>query len=266
MQTPSLAIITGASSGIGYELACCCAEHGFDLIIAADDTRIHEAARALGTLEVDGPPVRVEAVQADLARPEGVDALHETVRGRPVDALLANAGHGLGHAFLDQDFADVEHVIDTNITGTIRLVHRVGRDMRARGRGRILITGSIAGFIPGSFSAVYNGTKAFIDSFSHAVRDELRDSGITVTCLMPGATETEFFKRAGMMDTKVGRAEKDDAAEVARIGFEAMMQGEADVVTGWRNKLQTAVANVTPSATLAARHRKQAEPGSGTER
>jgi short-subunit dehydrogenase len=179
-----------------------------------------------------------------------------------VDALLANAGHGLGHAFLDQDFNEARHVIDTNITGTIHLIQKVGRDMRSRGKGRILITGSIAGFMPGSFSAVYNGTKAFINSFSFALRNELKDTGVTVTCLMPGATETEFFERAGEMDTKVGTQEKDDPADVARDGFEAMMKGEGDVVSGWKNKLQTTIANVTPSDVLAEQHRKMAEPGS----
>jgi short-subunit dehydrogenase len=265
MHTRSLAMVTGASSGIGYELARCCAEHGFDLIVAADDPRIHEVARALGRERVGGRALQVDGVQADLATAEGVDALYERARGRHVDVLLANAGHGLGHAFLDQDLAEAQHVIDTNVSGTIRLIHRVGRDMRTRGRGRILITGSIAGLIPGSFSAVYNGTKAFVDSFSHALRDELRDTGVTVTCLMPGATDTGFFRRADMMDTRVGRAEKDDAAEVARAGFDAMMSGEADVVSGWKSTLQAAVASVIPAPVLAAQHRKQAEPGSGTE-
>lgn len=227
------------------------------MLRAACDPRIHDVAAALGRRGPDGPPVQVDAVQADLATAAGVDALYERARGRHVDALLANAGHGLGRAFLDQDLADIQHVVDTNITGTIRLIHRIGRDMRTRGRGRILITGSIAGFIPGSFSAVYNGTKAFVDSFSHALRDELRDSGVTVTCLMPGATDTAFFERAGMMDTRLGREDKDDPADVARVGFDAMMSGEGDV---------TAVASVTPASTLAAQHRKQAEPGSGTER
>jgi short-subunit dehydrogenase len=141
----------------------------------------------------------------------------------------------------------------------------VGRDMRARNRGRILITDSIAGFMPGSFQAVYNGTKAFIDSFSFALRNELKETGITVTCLMPGATETEFFERADMLDTKVGTQEKDDAAKVARDGFEAMMAGESDVVSGWTNKIQTTVANVTPNEMLAEQHRKLAEPGTGEE-
>lgn len=135
--------------------------------------------------------------------------------------------------------------------------------MLKRRRGRILITGSIAGFVPGTFSAVYNGTKAFIDSFAFALRNELKDSGVTVTCLMPGATETEFFERAGMMDTKIGQSKKDDPAEVARVGFEAMMQGEGDIVSGWKNKLQAAISAVTPSGALAEMHRRKAEPGSG---
>lgn len=206
---------------------------------------------------------QVEALEVDLATIEGVDQLYAKVQGRPVDALLANAGHGLGHAFLDQNFDEVRHVIDTNITGTIYLIQQVGRDMRTRGQGRILITGSIAGFMPGAFHAVYNGTKAFVDSFSFALRNELKDSGVTVTCLMPGATETEFFERADMLDTKVGQSEKDDPADVAKTGFEAMMNGEGDVVAGWKNKLQSAVANVTPASVLAEQHRKMAEPGSG---
>ena len=190
-----------------------------------------------------------------------MDKLYAALNGRPVDALLANAGRGLGRAFLDQDFEEVRRVVDTNITGTIYLIQKVGRDMRARNQGRILITGSIAGFMPGTYQAVYNGTKAFLDSFSFALRHELKDTGITVTCLMPGATETEFFERADMMDTKVGTAKKDDAADVAKAGFKAMMNGEGDVVTGWKNKLQSAIATVTPSGVLAEMHRSMAEPG-----
>jgi uncharacterized protein len=253
-----LAIVTGASAGIGYERAKRCAGNGYDLLVAADQPKIHEAARDFRALGA-----AVDAVEADLATLEGVDELYAAASGRPVEALLANAGHGLGHGFLDQSFDDVRHVIDTNITGTIYLIQKVGRDMRARGRGRILITGSIAGFTPGTYQAVYNGTKAFIDSFSFALRHEVKDRGVTVTCLMPGATETEFFERADMADTKVGRSEKDDPADVARIGFEAMMRGDGDVVSGWKNKLQTAIASVTPAGILAEQHRKQAEPGSG---
>ena len=257
-HTRPLAIVTGASSGIGYELAKRCAEQGFDLLIAADQPSITDTAqefRALGAA--------VEAVEADLATLEGVDRLYAASNSRPVEALLANAGHGLGHGFLDQDFDEMRHIINTNITGTLYLVQKVGRDMRARGQGRILITGSVAGFMPGSFQAVYSGTKAFINSFSFALRNELQDTGVTVTCLMPGATETEFFARADMLDTAVGQQEKDDPAEVAKAGFDAMMQGKGDVVTGWKNKLQTTIANVTPADMLAERHRTIAEPGSG---
>jgi short-subunit dehydrogenase len=254
------AIVTGASAGIGYELAATCAREGFDLLIAADRPEIAQAAdtfRALGAA--------VDAIEVDLATMDGVDRLYEASKGRRVDALLANAGHGLGQPFLEQDFDDVRHVINTNITGTIYLIQKVAGAMRARGDGRILITGSIAGFIPGSFTAVYNATKAFIDSFAYALRNELKDTGVTVTCLMPGATETDFFERAGMLDTKVGQADKDDPADVAKVGFDAMMRGEAEVVSGWKNKVQSTIANVTPAEMLAEQHRKMAEPGSGTK-
>jgi short-subunit dehydrogenase len=226
-------------------------------LIAADEADIQLVAQ-----ELRQGGATVDAVQADLATLDGVDQLCAAIGGRPVDALLANAGRGLGHAFFDQPFQQVRHVIDTNITGTIYLIQKVGLAMRNRGTGRILITGSIAGFIPGSFSAVYNGTKAFLNSFSHALRNELKDSGVTVTCLMPGPTETEFFERAGMLDTKFGQDEKDDPADVARVGFEAMINGDSDVVAGWKNKLQTTMADITPPGILAEQHRKSAEPGS----
>ncbi|HEY0330054.1 MAG TPA: SDR family NAD(P)-dependent oxidoreductase [Rhodopseudomonas sp.] len=251
------AIVTGASSGIGLELARCCAKDGFDLLIAADEAKIERAAAELRTGGVE-----VEAVQVDLSTMEGVDTLYAATRARPVDALLANAGRGLGHAFLDQDFAKARGVIDTNITGTTYLIHKIGNDMRRRGAGRILITGSIAGFVPGSFQAVYNASKAFLNSFSFAIREELKDSGVSVTCLMPGATATDFFKRADMLDTSVGTIGKDDPGRVAKLGFEAMMNGEGDVVSGWINKLQSRVAHVVPAGLLASQHRKWAEPGS----
>jgi short-subunit dehydrogenase len=251
------AIVTGASTGIGFELAKRCAQEGYDLLIAADEPEIESAATSLRS---EG--ATVEALQADLATIEGVDKLYAATKGRQVDALLANAGRGLGHGFLDQDFGKARRVVDTNVTGTIYLVHKVGNDMRRRNAGKILITGSIAGFTPGSFQAVYNGTKAFLNSFSFALREELKDTKISVTCLMPGATETEFFRRAEMTDTKIGTSEKDDAAEVANNGFDAMIKGEGDVVSGLKNKVQSAAANVTPAGVLATQHRKMAEPGS----
>ncbi|MFC3069679.1 SDR family NAD(P)-dependent oxidoreductase [Phenylobacterium soli] len=253
-----LAVVTGASSGIGYELAKLCVENGHDLVIAADRPEIVEAAQAFRQMGAN-----VDHLQVDLAEREGVDRLVELIGGRPVDVLLANAGHGLGHAFLDEAVSDWMHVLNTNVTGTLYLVHQVVGRMRERDKGRVLFTGSIAGLMPGSFQAVYNGTKAFIDSFSFALRNELKDTGITVTCLMPGATDTDFFERAGLSDTKVGTGKKDDPAMVAKVGFEAMMKGEGDVVAGMKNKMQAAMAAVTPQSQLAEMHRKMAEPGSG---
>jgi len=155
----------------------------------------------------------------------------------------------------------VQHVINTNITGTIDLIQRVAKQMRRQNAGRILITGSIAGYMPGTFQAVYNGTKAFIDSFSYALRNELKDTGVTVTCLMPGATDTDFFARADMLDTKVGSEDKADPADVAKTGFEAMEKGEAGVIAGASNKLRAALASFVPDTMLAEQHRKMAEPG-----
>jgi short-subunit dehydrogenase len=252
-----LAIVTGASSGIGYYLAKQCAEHGFDLLIAADEPEINKAAENLRAFGVQVTPI-----EADLANTQGVDKLLAAANGRDVDYLLANAGRGLGRAFLDQDFSEIRRVVDTNITGTIYLIQKIGRQMRARNAGKILITGSIAGFMPGTYQAVYNGTKAFLDSFSFALRAELRDTKVTVTCLMPGATETEFFERADMLDTKVGTQKKQDPAEVAKAGFDAMMDGKGDVVTGWQNKLRSAIANILPAGMVAEQHRGMAEPGS----
>jgi short-subunit dehydrogenase len=180
-----------------------------------------------------------------------------------VDLLFANAGHGLGGEFLSQQPSEWRHVIDTNITGTIYLVQKVALGMATRNQGRILITGSIAGHISGAFQAVYNGSKAFIDSFSDALGNELKETAVTVTCLKPGATETEFFERAHLEDTAIGQSKKDDAAAVAETGYKAMMKGERSVVHGLYNKLQVASAKVLGGGFAAQQHRNQAEPGSG---
>jgi short-subunit dehydrogenase len=256
-----LAVVTGASTGIGYHLAREAAQHGHDMILAAD-TPLETAVKDFEALGA-----RVESVQADLASTEGVEKLIECIGEREVDVLMANAGHGLGGAFLDQDMKDILHVINTNVTGTLHLVQHVARKMvkRAhdRGTGRILVTGSIAGFQPGAFHAVYNGTKAFIDSFSAALRNELKGTEVTVTCLMPGPTDTEFFHRAHMDDTRVANDPRMmmQPDEVARLGFEAMLKGEADVVAGWKNRMQVAMSKVMPSQAVAQMHRKLAEPG-----
>lgn len=251
-----LAVVTGASSGIGFELAKRAAENGFDLVVAAD-TPLDSAVR---TFENIG--AQVGALHVDLAEREGVDQVLALVGNRPVEALFANAGHGLGHAFLDQPFDEILHVINTNVSGTLYLLHRIAGTMRRAGRGRILITGSIAGYQPGSYQAVYNASKAFIDSFALALRDELKDTGVSVSCLMPGITDTAFFERAGLLDTELAASKKMDPAEVARIGYDAMMDGEADVIAGWKNKVEAALASVTPGERLAAKHGEVAKPGS----
>lgn len=253
-----LAVVTGASSGIGYHLARCAAEHGYDLVVAAD-TALEAAVADFKALGCQ----RVDAIQTELASRQGVDEVIAALQGREVDALMANAGHGLGGRFLEQEFTALQHVIDTNITGTLYLVQQVARGMTARGQGRILITGSVAGFQPGAFHAVYNGSKAFLDSFAQALRNEMKDTGVTVSLLLPGPTDTDFFVRADMQDTRAGAdMKKDDPAYVARLGFDAMLQGEADVVTGWRNKLQVVASKVLPAQAVAQAHRKLAEPGS----
>ncbi len=254
-----LAIVTGASSGIGLELARLAAADGYDLLVAAD-TPFVDAAPALRDYGVE-----VRSVETDLATLEGVDRLLAEVGGRQIDLLIANAGHGLGGAFLDQRPSEWRHVIDTNITGTVYLIQQVAAAMVARNEGRILITGSIAGHIAGSFQAVYNGTKAFIDSFSDALGNELKDTDVTVTCLKPGATDTEFFERADMENTRVGTMKKDDPAAVARTGYDAMLKGERSVVHGLHNKLQVATAKILGGGASAEMHRKLAEPGSGNQ-
>ena len=253
-----LALVTGASTGIGREIAKLAAGDGYDLLLVADEPGIDAAA---GELRQSG--VAVEAVEADLATFEGNDRLLNHAQGRPIDVLVANAGRGLGHAFIDQDPSDWRRVIDTNVTGTTYLLQKVARDMVRRGEGKILITGSIAGLIPGSYQAVYNATKAYLDSFAYALRDELKDSGVSVTVLMPGPTETEFFRRANMLDTPVGQDEKADPAKVAADGWKAMQDGTAHVVSGFSNKLQAALSHITPDSVLARQHAKMAEPQQG---
>lgn len=257
-----LAIVTGASTGIGFALADQLAERGYDLIVVADEALIDAAARDFQQFGT-----QVESVQADLGTIEGVDTLLAAARGRQIDLLCANAGTGTGGAFLDQEVARWRHSIDTNVTGTVYLLQKVLRDMVARGDGKILVTGSIAGYIPGSFNAIYNATKAFIDNFSEALRNEIKDvKGVTLTTLMPGPTDTEFFARADMLDTSVGQDEhKADPAKVAKDGLDALFDGKGHIVSGLSNKIQVLGSGVVPQSVLAERHRKLAEPGSGTE-
>lgn len=260
-STRPLAVVTGASSGIGYELARQFAQHGFDLLIASQQGRIAEAANSLQT---DG--AGIETVQTDLASYEGVEVLCDRIDsiGRPVDAIAINAGVGVGGDFArDTDLRAELNLIQLNVVCPVHLTKRVVKNMLQAGRGRILFTSSIAGAMPAPFEAVYGASKAFLTSFAQAIRNELKDSNVTITVLMPGATETEFFRRAGLMDTKLGVEQKDNPAEVAREGFEALMAGKDHVVAGsFKNKLFAAAGHVMTDPAVAEVHRKQSEPGS----
>jgi uncharacterized protein len=259
-----LAAVTGASSGIGYELARIFGEEGFDLLIAAEDG---ELTRAQENLKATG--ATVEAHRVDLATEAGVIELYRHIgnAGRPLDALALNAGIGAGGAFATEtELADELRLIDLNVRSTVHLCKLVLADMVERDQGRILFTSSIASTMPGPFQAVYNASKSFVQSFALAIRNELKDTGITITSLMPGPTETEFFGRAGMEDTKVGAEEKDDPAEVARQGYDALMAGREKVVGGsFENKVQAVAGKVIPDSKKAEMHRQMAEPGSAEE-
>jgi short-subunit dehydrogenase len=261
-MSKEFAVVTGASSGIGFELARQFAEHGYDLLIAAEDDAIQQAAV---DLRRDGEN-QVVAVQADLATYEGVEKLYAAVleSGRGVDALALNAGRGIGGEFVDgTDLADELNVIAVNVTSTVHLAKRVIPDMVRRDSGRVLFTSSIASTMPGTYQAVYNASKSFVQSFAEALRAELNDSNVTVTSLMPGPTDTNFFHRAEMDDTKIGAGKKDDPAQVAKQGFEAMMKDKEKVVAGSaKTKAQGAMSKVLPDRAKAEMHRKMAEPGS----
>jgi short-subunit dehydrogenase len=260
-DTKPLALVTGASSGIGLELAKQFAGHGFDLVVTAEDTGLEAA-----TVPLKAAGAEVTAVQADLRTAEGVQQVWTRVvaLGRPLQAAALNAGVGRGGAFLDIDIADEVEIIDLNVTSTVRLAKLVLRDMAARDEGRVLITSSIASTMPGSFQAVYNASKSFLQSFAQALQNELKDTGVTITSLMPGPTDTNFFHRADMEDTKIGQDSKDDPARVAEQGFDALMSGEAKLTAGSvKTKVQGLANKVLPDRLKAAAHRQMAEPEDG---
>jgi uncharacterized protein len=253
-----LAVVTGASSGIGRELARQFATHGFDVIVAAEDSGLVPAADDLAATGAQIQPVR-----ADLATFGGVVQLLEAIAatGRKVDAVALNAGIGNGGAFIDVPLADEERLIDLNIGSTVHLTKRILPDMVARGAGRVLFTSSVASQMPGPYYATYAASKSFIQSFAQALRYELKDTGVTVTTLLPGPTDTEFFERAGMEATAAGSSDKDDPADVARDGFEALMAGKSQVVGGSaKNKLQVTAAKLLPDQAKAATHATMTKP------
>ncbi|HEV7752360.1 MAG TPA: SDR family NAD(P)-dependent oxidoreductase [Baekduia sp.] len=265
MDTKPFAVVTGASSGIGFELARQFATNDYNLLITAEDAELETAANELRTLGAD-----VEAVQLDLTTDGAVDELYARIAaaGRPVDAIALNAGIGSGGSFAGPDadrtpLAQELAIVDLNVRSTVHLAKHVIGDMVERNEGRVLFTSSIASTMPGAFQAVYNASKSFIQSFALALRNELKDTGVSITALMPGPTDTEFFERADMLDTKVGADDKDDPADVARDGFEALMAGKERVVSAsLKTKAQGRGSRFLPDRAKAEMHRKMAEPGS----
>lgn len=260
-EAKRLALVTGASSGIGLALATEFVQHDYDLVVCAEDAAIHRAADALS---LSG--AAITPIQVDLRTSDGVESLYSTViaSGRSLDAAALNAGVGLGGPLVENDLTAELDMIDLNVKSTVHLAKRVLVDMVARDEGRVLITSSIGSTMPGSFQAVYEGTKSFLQSFAEAVANELKDTGVVITSLMPGPTDTNLFHRAEMADTRVGQGSKDDPAEVARQAFEALMGGDQKVVAGsLKTKTMEAANKVMPDALKAEQHRKMAEPGGG---
>ena len=249
-------VVTGASSGIGLELAKLAAKDGCDLLLVAD----RDLAPAEASARESGAK-SIETLEVDLGTAAGIDELMEKIGDRNVDTLIANAGHGLGDAFLLQRWDDIAHVIDTNIKGTVSLIHKVGSRMVLRDKGRILVTGSIAGDMPGAYQLVYNSTKAFVNDFCVGLANELKNTPIVISCLMPGVTDTQFFKRAGMETTNAGQMEnKADPAKVAQDGYQAVLKGETQEVSGFLNKVQDLFADILPGELVAKMHERLAKP------
>jgi uncharacterized protein len=255
------AVVTGASSGIGLELAALFAENGFDLLLCSEDSGLGAAA-----VRCRNAGAEVVTVQRDLRNRTAVEELYAAIiaTGRPVDAAAVNAGIGRGGVFVETPMEDLLSVVDLNVASTVQLTRLLLSDMAARNAGKLLLTSSIASTMPGTFQAVYNASKSFVQSLAEALAEELRDSDVTVTSLMPGATETNFFDRAELDDTKLGQAKKDDPADVAKQGFDALMAGKERVVAAsLKTKVQEAVGKVLPDSVKAKQHRQMAEPGSG---
>jgi short-subunit dehydrogenase len=245
-----LALVTGASTGIGHALAREFLDHDFDVVAVADEADIHTAAAELG-----GGAGTMIPVQADLSTADGVETTWTAVRstGRTPTAVALNAGIGVNGRFDQTSLEDDLRLVDLNVRSTVHLAKLASRAMVAAGEGHILVTSSIAAVAPGPYHTTYAASKAFVHSFAEGIRVELRDTGVTVTSLMPGPTETEFFSRADMEDTAVGSSDsKDDPADVARAGYQALMAGKSSVVAGsFKNRLQAEIGTHLPDALAA---------------
>lgn len=244
MADTKLALITGASSGIGFELAKLFAANDYDLVVAAEDDAIRDVPDQLSAYSAE-----IRPVQVDLRTSDGVEHLFASCieGGRTLDAAALNAGIGRGGMFLETELTDDLSIIDLNVRSTVHLAKLVLRDMANREEGKVLFTSSVASMMPGSYQNVYNASKSFIQSFAEALQDELRDTPITITSLMPGPTDTNFFRRANLLNAPVGKMPKDDPAQVARHGFDALMRGDRKVVAGSvTTKVMGTVSRVLP--------------------
>lgn len=259
------ALITGATSGIGLELAKLFAKDKKDLIIVARDEDKLKSTAAL--LEREG--IEVILVSLDLFREGAAEDLYTHIKGLsiPVDILVNDAGQGVYGKFVENELDRELDIIQLNISSLVTLTKYFAQDMVASGAGKILNLASIAGKAPGPYQAVYHGTKAFIHSFTEAIRVELKDTGVSVTSLLPGATDTDFFRKADMLDSKVVQeGELADPEKVARDGYEALLAGKDMVISGFKNKVQVALGNFTPDSKQAEQMEQLQEPATGKEK
>jgi short-subunit dehydrogenase len=259
MTGSGFAVVTGASSGIGLELARELARRGHDVLLTADDDQ--ELAGAEASVRAEG--VQATSLVADLTRPEGIEALVAAVEahGRAVDVLALNAGIANAGPFLQTPLEGDLGVIALNVVAPVALAKRLLPAMVARGSGRVLVTSSVAAGSPGPWYATYAASKAFDLSFAEAIAYELKDTGVTVTALLPGPTDTEFFERADMESTRVAQGPKDEPEKVAREAVDALLAGKTKhEVMSFKARMQTASAAVLPDTVAAAMHGKQTEP------
>ncbi len=263
------ALITGATSGIGYELAKLFAKDHYNLVIVA---RGQDGLENTASELRNAYSIQVTTIAKDLFIAGNSFELYDEVKekGIEIDVLVNDAGQGQYGEFIDTDIYRELEIIQLNISSLVVLTKQFLKDMAARGSGKILNLSSVASKTPGPFQSVYHGTKAFVQSFTEAVRNEVKDKGIVVTALLPGATNTDFFNKADMLDAKMireGLAEGklDDPAKVAKDGYDALMSNDDMVVSGFKNKVSVAMANVMPDAAVAAKVHKQQEPVTANE-
>ena len=255
------ALVTGATSGIGYELAKLCAQDGYNLI------PVGRSGDELQRIQQDFTQqygIKVVPMEKDLFDPNAAIDIHQEVKqqGLEVEILINDAGQGVYGLFLESDIDRQLQIIQLNISSLTVLTYLFAKDMVQRGHGRILQLASIVSEVPAPYQAVYGGTKAFVLSFTEALISELKDTGVTVTALQPGATDTDFFNKAGAQDSKLveDKSSLADAAKVAKDGYKAMMRGDDKEVSGLKNKLQSVMSNVMPDTMLADNMKKQSEP------